>query len=86
MGWFCCGKKKKVKMITGSEDVIDCPRCGVPMIHKSKLGVTVDKCLKCDGLWLDGGEIEKILLRVQEEQNIYNKKNKGVVKDEKRKK
>ena len=53
---------------------INCPRCGVSMIKKTRHSVTIDKCKKCDGIWLDGGEIEKILIKINEEQKKFKKK------------
>ena len=37
-----------------------CPRCKVNLSSATKLGVTIDYCPKCEGAWLDKGEIEKI--------------------------
>jgi len=39
------------------------------------MGVTIDKCKKCGGIWLDSGEIEKILIRIKEE----NKKKREII-------
>jgi hypothetical protein len=60
MGLF--GKRKEK-----SDPVLNCPRDNTPMVKKSKMGVTIDKCEKCQGIWLDGGEIENILVKVNEE-------------------
>ena len=40
-----------------------CPKCGVDLEALSPTdarGVTVDRCPKCEGFWLDAGELEKI--------------------------
>ena len=71
MGLF--GKKKK---FDEHDPDINCPRCHVPMFKKTRMGVTIDKCKKCDGIWLDGGEIEKILMKIQEEQKKFREKQK----------
>jgi len=68
------GKKKSFGL--KYDPVINCPRCGVPMIKKTRMGVTIDKCKKCDGIWLDGGEIEKILMRIDEERKKFTKQQK----------
>ena len=34
-----------------------CPSEGANMLRKEYLGVTVDECSECDGVWLDDGEI-----------------------------
>lgn len=39
-----------------------CPRCvGVEMEEFTKQGVIIDVCPRCRGVWLDRGELEKIL-------------------------
>ena len=49
-----------VKAKSNADKVIRCPRCAVQMQKKSRQGVTIDKCRKCGGIWLDKGEIENI--------------------------
>jgi Zn-finger nucleic acid-binding protein len=41
-----------------------CPRCSVPMgpfNYAGDSGVILDKCPGCDGLWLDAGDLERVL-------------------------
>jgi len=42
-----------------------CPKCKVPLRkmkgRKGFRNVTADICVKCDGIWLDGGEINPVL-------------------------
>ena len=35
-----------------------CPRCGVALVAKQSGSVTIDQCPKCEGIWLDKGELE----------------------------
>ncbi len=45
-----------------------CPRCEKPTLEeKDRSGVTVDVCTQCRGVWLDRGELEKIVSRAQAE-------------------
>ena len=37
-----------------------CPRDGTELAKVSILGLELDKCHKCDGLWLDHGELERL--------------------------
>jgi len=37
-----------------------CPKCGVSLHSKDHLGVTIDECSDCGGIWLDQGELEAI--------------------------
>lgn len=39
-----------------------CPRCGnVELLEVNKYGVLVDVCPSCGGIWLDKGELSKII-------------------------
>ena len=58
MDLFDVIKKKSTK-----DPIIKCPRCDIAMLKKSRQGLTIDKCRKCGGIWLDKGEIQKIALR-----------------------
>ena len=48
-----------------------CPRCSVKMgaITYEKSGVRIDKCAKCNGVWLNHGEFEKIIRHLEKEVN-----------------
>lgn len=50
-----------------------CPVCdGVRMREVEKEGVMIDICPSCKGVWLDRGELEKILESVQEVRQPFN--------------
>lgn len=38
-----------------------CPMDGTPLMEMNKNGVTIDVCPECKGVWLDRGELEKLL-------------------------
>jgi uncharacterized protein len=38
-----------------------CPNCNVSMQAVQRVGVELDICPQCRGVWLDRGELEKIL-------------------------
>ena len=57
--WFL--KKCKCKPGEQDEELLCCPRCKKWMVKKTKGSVTIDKCTKCGGIWLDKGEIFKII-------------------------
>ncbi len=40
---------------------LSCPRCRKPLVPETVERVPVDRCLRCDGIWLDDGELETIL-------------------------
>lgn len=56
---MCFSIFKKKKKVHG-EELFLCPRCKVNMEKLKKGDVILDVCLKCGGMWLDNGEIEKL--------------------------
>ena len=40
-----------------------CPICTVDLVMADRQGVEIDYCPKCRGVWLDRGEIDKIIER-----------------------
>ena len=40
---------------------MDCPTCSVSLVMTDRQGIEIDYCPKCRGVWLDRGELEKIL-------------------------
>lgn len=38
-----------------------CPVDGTPLVEMVKNGVTIDVCPECKGVWLDRGELEKLI-------------------------
>ena len=40
-----------------------CPRCHVDLMISDRQGVEVDFCPQCRGVWLDRGELDKVIER-----------------------
>ena len=40
-----------------------CPACGGQLVEIERSGVRVDACRQCRGVWLDRGELDRILER-----------------------
>ena len=38
-----------------------CPICEVELVMSERQGVEIDYCPKCRGIWLDRGELDKII-------------------------
>jgi Zn-finger nucleic acid-binding protein len=38
-----------------------CPKCMAEMRHYERSGVTVDQCSECRGIFLDRGELERLV-------------------------
>lgn len=41
--------------------LMKCPKCGRNLTTASHLGVEIDVCNHCHGMWLDAGELERLL-------------------------
>lgn len=42
---------------------MNCPKCNVPLSMADRQGVEIDFCPQCRGVWLDRGELDKIIER-----------------------
>lgn len=52
-----------------------CPVCkDVTLLMSEKHGVEIDYCPECRGIWLDRGELDKIIERVAGNQKEYSSK------------
>jgi Zn-finger nucleic acid-binding protein len=40
-----------------------CPACGGELVELERSGVKIDACRECRGVWLDRGELDRILER-----------------------
>ena len=41
-----------------------CPICNVDLLMADKHGIEIDYCPTCRGIWLDRGELEKLVERI----------------------
>lgn len=44
---------------------MNCPKCNVALAMTDRQGVEIDYCPQCRGVWLDRGELDKIIERSQ---------------------
>jgi Zn-finger nucleic acid-binding protein len=44
-------------------EIMKCPKCNVSLLMSEKQGIEIDYCPDCRGIWLDRGELEKIVER-----------------------
>jgi Zn-finger nucleic acid-binding protein len=48
---------------------MNCPRClASSLLERNREGVTIDVCEACRGIWLDRGELEKLIARARREE------------------
>jgi Zn-finger nucleic acid-binding protein len=46
-----------------------CPTCRVDLVMSERQGIEIDYCPKCRGVWLDRGELDKIIAKSAEEES-----------------
>jgi uncharacterized protein len=42
-----------------------CPVCNIELVMSERQGIEIDYCPQCRGVWLDRGELDKIVERSQ---------------------
>ena len=42
---------------------MNCPICNVQLVMNERQGIEIDYCPRCRGVWLDRGELDKIIER-----------------------
>ena len=42
---------------------MNCPSCKIPLVMSERQGIEIDYCPQCRGIWLDRGELDKIIER-----------------------
>ena len=42
---------------------MNCPHCAIPLTVSDRQGIEIDHCGQCRGVWLDRGELDKIIER-----------------------
>ncbi len=54
---------------------MNCPRCeNTTLDERDRDGVTIDVCKTCRGVWLDRGELEKLIARTTAEFGEYEQR------------
>lgn len=48
---------------------MNCPICNVGLVISERQGIEIDYCPKCRGVWLDRGELDKIIEKTSEPRN-----------------
>jgi Zn-finger nucleic acid-binding protein len=42
---------------------MNCPTCNITLLVSNRQGIELDYCPQCRGIWLDRGELDKIIAR-----------------------
>lgn len=53
--------------MTASTIGMPCPTCNVSLVMSERQGIEIDYCPQCRGVWLDRGELDKIIERSKAE-------------------
>jgi Zn-finger nucleic acid-binding protein len=56
---------------------MNCPVCNEQLLLSEKQGIEIDYCPKCRGIWLDRGELEKIVERSNQVHKVLESEEKA---------
>lgn len=63
---------------------MNCPTCAIPLHITERSGIEIDYCQKCRGVWLDRGELDKLIERAGTATQAPSYGNDGYDADERR--
>jgi len=49
-----------------------CPSCNVALVMSERQGIEIDYCPNCRGIWLDRGELDKIIEKSTQQSSGVN--------------
>lgn len=64
------GREPEKKRMQNQSKAMLCPHCQVPLGMSDRQGIEIDFCPQCRGVWLDRGELDKIIERSTAETSI----------------
>ena len=50
-------ERRRILSVAGGR----CPKCGAELIPVPYRGIELDKCSRCEGVWLDVGELDQVV-------------------------
>jgi uncharacterized protein len=53
---------------------MNCPQCNLALVMAERQGVEIDYCPQCRGVWLDRGELDKIIQRSDHDDDDNDKR------------
>ena len=59
------------KPTTSTHHTMNCPKCNVLLAISDRQGIEIDYCPQCRGVWLDRGELDKIIERTNQAFDQY---------------
>lgn len=52
-----------------------CPTCNIPLLISERQGIEIDYCQQCRGVWLDRGELDKLIERAGPSHPVHKSSN-----------
>jgi Zn-finger nucleic acid-binding protein len=62
-----------------------CPRCNDQLVEVVKHGVVIDHCNACGGIWLDKGEMGKIISQIKQVESSLDEEFKPLLREKEKK-
>jgi Zn-finger nucleic acid-binding protein len=56
--------KASLKKVETAGAALHCPKCNGELVSYDFMSVVLERCSRCDGVWLDNGELETILKKL----------------------
>lgn len=61
---------------------MQCPSCNSTLTMSERQGIEIDYCPSCRGVWLDRGELDKIIERSAEQPSVVQSDSRRVMREE----
>ena len=74
-------RAKRAEREKAEASVIHCPKCDGTLVEHTFEGVQIDRCNKCNGIWLDAGELELLTVKQQQSEGWINRMWKSIAGD-----
>jgi hypothetical protein len=56
-------RAEEEKQVAAATSAIHCPKCDGTLSEITFEDVQIDRCNKCNGVWLDSGELERLIAK-----------------------
>jgi hypothetical protein len=74
-------RAKRAEREKQAASVIECPKCDGALIEHAFEDVQIDRCNKCNGIWLDAGELELLTMKHQQSEGWMSRMWKSIAGD-----
>ena len=66
-------RAKRAEEKKAEASILHCPKCDGTLVEHTFEGVQIDRCNKCNGIWLDSGELELLTMKQAQSQGWMNR-------------